>query len=54
MMGIRWFVRLVGDVVLFGIVNRSYALSALVLLLLAVGLLIMGAQASAPFIYTLF
>ena len=54
MMALRWFFRLVWDVVLFGVVNRSYALSGIVLMLIAVGLLIIGAQASAPFIYTLF
>ena len=54
MLPFRWLIRLVRDIVLFGVVNRSYALSGIVLLFVAVGLLIIGAQASAPFIYTLF
>ncbi len=50
----RWLGRLLGDVLLFGLVNKSFFLSLLIFLLLAIGLLIVGAQVSAPFIYTLF
>lgn len=46
--------RMIRDIVWLGVVNRSYALSLSVLLLLLVGVLTIGAQISAPFIYTLF
>ncbi|MEZ4464797.1 MAG: hypothetical protein R3F43_09915 [bacterium] len=42
------------DVALFGVVNKSPALSLAILLLLLLGLVIGAAQVSAPFIYTLF
>lgn len=54
MIAIRWFLRMIRDVIAFGAVNDAYAVSLVVLLLLVVGLLIIGAQVSAPFIYTLF
>jgi hypothetical protein len=49
-----WFARMIRDVVWLGVVNRSYALSLSILLLLLIGVLAIGAQVSAPFIYTLF
>jgi hypothetical protein len=49
-----WTGRLLRDIVLQAWVNRSVLVSAVVLLLLLTGLLIAGAQVSAPFIYTLF
>ena len=49
-----WVVRLLRDIVLLGIVNRSYVLSLSILMLLFLGLLVLGAEVSAPFIYTLF
>jgi len=54
MLFIRWTAKLIFDVLMFGIVNRSMALSFGILLLLAIGLVIAAAQVSAPFIYTLF
>ncbi|MDZ4829126.1 MAG: hypothetical protein SGJ09_02880 [Phycisphaerae bacterium] len=51
---IQWVLRLLRDVVMFGFVNRSLALSVCILFFLAVGLVIAAAQVSAPFIYTLF
>ena len=42
------------DIVLMGAVNRSFALALALISLLVVGLTIIAAQASAPFIYTLF
>ncbi len=50
----RWTWRLLVDIVRFGFVNRSLAMSMSVLFLLAIGLVIAAAQISAPFIYTLF
>jgi hypothetical protein len=50
----RWAGRMVRDVLLFGIVNRSPAMSVAILAFLVVGLTIVAAQVSAPFIYTLF
>ena len=49
-----WIFRMLRDIVWFGVVNRSYALSIAVILLLLIGVLAIGAQISAPFIYTLF
>ena len=54
MLLMRWTYRLLRDVVLFGIANRSMAMSATILLFLLIGLVIAAAQVSAPFIYTLF
>ena len=51
---IAWFTRMIRDVVWLGVANRSYALSLSILLLLLIGALAIGAQVSAPFIYTLF
>jgi hypothetical protein len=51
---LRWTVRMVRDVVWFGVVNRSLGVSVSILFLLLVGVLAIGAKASAPFIYTLF
>jgi hypothetical protein len=51
---LRWTVRMVRDVVWFGVVNRSLGVSVAILFLLLVGVLAIGAKASAPFIYTLF
>jgi hypothetical protein len=51
---LKWTARLLRDVILFGIVNRSPATSFSILLLLVIGLVIAAAQISAPFIYTLF
>ena len=50
----RWLYRMIRDVVLYGIVNRSYAMSFALLAFLVIGLTIVAAQVSAPFIYTLF
>ena len=54
MLRVVWFARMVRDVVWMGVVNRNLALSGAVLLLILLGLLAIGAQVSAPFIYTLF
>jgi len=50
----RWVVRMLRDIVLFGVVNRSFAMSFALLAFFVVGLTIAVAQVSAPFIYTLF
>jgi hypothetical protein len=50
----RWIYRMVKDVVVYGFVNRSIAMSLALLAFLVVGLTIVAAQVSAPFIYTLF
>lgn len=49
-----WIVRLLRDVVLLSVVNRSYALGASIMMMMFFGLLVLGAEVSAPFIYTLF
>ncbi len=50
----RWVAKLFLDVIVLGIVNRSFFLSFTILALLLAALVIIGAQISAPFIYTLF
>jgi hypothetical protein len=54
MIHIRWFFRMLRDIFLFGVVNRSYALSLALLALFVLALTIVAAQVAAPFIYTLF
>lgn len=49
-----WLFRMVRDILWFGIVNRSMALSLAILFLLLIGVLAIGAKISAPYIYTLF
>jgi hypothetical protein len=50
----RWLLRMVKDIFLFGIVNRSYGMSFMLLAFLVIAVTIVAAQVSAPFIYTLF
>ena len=54
MMLTRWVVKMLRDVLLFGLVNRSFAMSFALLAFFVIGLTIVAAQVSAPFIYTLF
>lgn len=51
---LAWVARMVRDVLWFGVANRSIGLSIAILLLLVLGIVSIGAQISAPFIYTLF
>ncbi len=50
----RWLLRMLRDVLLLGVVNRSFAMSFAILSLFIIGLTIIAAQVTAPFIYTLF
>lgn len=50
----RWLFKMIGDVFLLGVVNRSFGLALALLALLVLGLTTAAAQVSAPFIYTLF
>jgi hypothetical protein len=50
----RWLFRMLKDVFMFGVVNRSFAMSFSLLAFFVIGLTIVAAQVSAPFIYTLF
>jgi hypothetical protein len=54
MLFIKWAIRMVLDLVRFGIVNRALGMSLAVLSLLFLGLVIIAAKVAAPFIYTLF
>ena len=51
---IYWFIRLLIEVTIQGIVNRSVVMSISVIFFLLLGLIIIAAKVSAPFIYTLF
>jgi hypothetical protein len=50
----RWLFRMLRDVLLYGFVNRSFAMSFALLAFLVIGLTLVAAQVAAPFIYTLF
>ena len=50
----RWIFKMVLDVIRFGVVNRSFAMSFAMLAFLTIAFAIIAAQVSAPFIYTLF
>lgn len=54
MMLVRWVFKMLYDVAAFGFVNRSLAMSFALLAFFVIGLTIVAAQVSAPFIYTLF
>ncbi|MFN7983329.1 MAG: hypothetical protein U0Q11_15865 [Vicinamibacterales bacterium] len=54
MMRVRWAMRIFWDIVIMGAVNRSFAMTLALLAFLVIGLTIVAAQISAPFIYTLF
>ncbi len=54
MIRLYWVSKLLGDIIALGWVNRAPMLSIALLGLLALGALFTAAQASAPFIYTLF
>ena len=49
-----WVGRMLRDVLWSGVANHSVALSIAILILFLLGLLAIGAQLAAPFIYTLF
>ena len=54
MIKVRWCLRMLRDILMFGVVNRSYGMSFALLVLLIIALTIVAAQVAAPFIYTLF
>jgi hypothetical protein len=54
MLMLRWLFRMLKDVFMFGVVNRSFMMSFSLLAFFVIGLTIVAAQVSAPFIYTLF
>jgi|GEM_PF-5447102 len=45
---------MVGDLVGFGVANRAVGMSLSILALLFLGLIVVAAKLTAPFIYTLF
>jgi hypothetical protein len=54
MLLIKWVWRMLVDLIRFGIVNRAPGMSLGVIALLFLGLVIIAAKVTAPFIYTLF
>ncbi|HWB04587.1 MAG TPA: hypothetical protein VG796_16280 [Verrucomicrobiales bacterium] len=54
MLTLKWIFRMLGDVLRYGWVNRSFGMVAVIFFLLGVALLLGAAAASAPWIYTLF
>jgi len=54
MLLLKWIVRMLVDLVAFGIANRAIGMSLAVISLLFLGLVIIAAKLTAPFIYTLF
>ncbi len=54
MLTIKWGVRMLADLLKFGLANRAIAMSLSVICLLFLGIVIVAAKIAAPFIYTLF
>lgn len=54
MLLIKWVMRMLVDLVRFGIANRAAGMSLAVMALLFLGLAIIAAKISAPLLYTLF
>jgi hypothetical protein len=54
MLLLKWAIRMLVDLVRFGIVNRAMGMSIAVITLLFLGIIIVAAKIAAPFIYTLF
>lgn len=53
-MRIRHFIRLMGDVVAYSVVNRVTWLIPLLLILVVAALFIAAGNVAAPFVYTIF
>ncbi|MFO0757730.1 MAG: hypothetical protein U0359_14630 [Byssovorax sp.] len=54
MVFMRWLWAMLRDVFMLGVVNKSFAMSFAILSFFIIGLTIIAAQVTAPFIYTLF
>jgi len=54
MITIKWLIRMLADIVWFGIANRAIGMSLAVISLLFLGVVIVAVKVTAPFIYTLF
>jgi hypothetical protein len=54
MLRLKWIVRLMWELVLYGWVNRAFGMSLGILGLLGIGLVVVAAKVTAPFIYALF
>ncbi len=50
----KWIGRMLADLLRFGIANRAPGMSLAVIGLLFLGVVILAAKVTAPFIYTLF
>ncbi len=54
MLLLKWIIRMLVDLVKFGLANRAMGMSLAVITLLFLGVVIVAAKVAAPFIYTLF
>lgn len=54
MLLLKWSVRMLVDLIKFGLANRAIGMSFAVIALLFLGVVIIAAKFTAPFIYTLF
>jgi hypothetical protein len=54
MLLLRWIVRMFVDLLRFGLANRAMSMSLAVIALIFLGLIVIAAKLTAPFIYTLF
>ena len=54
MLLLKWFIRMLLDLLKYGIVNRAIGMSLAVITMLFMGVIIVAAKVAAPFIYTLF
>ena len=50
----QWIVRMFVDLLRFGLANRAMSMSFSVIALIFLGLVVIAAKLTAPFIYTLF
>ena len=51
---LRHAARLLGDLVAYAVVNRAFALVALILVLLALGFVVLAGEAAVPLLYPFF
>lgn len=54
MITLKWIIRMLADLIRFGITNRAVGMSLAVICLLFLGVVILAVKVTAPFIYTLF
>ena len=54
MLTLKWIIRMLIDLIKYGVANSAMGMSLAIIALLFLGVVIVAATAAAPFIYTLF